>query len=131
MLVDRALKVATMAVEETARVTCRGSSTSGRAADTTVCNAREEAGVNRRAWIEHRLARVPMFAGLSKPQLASIGRAATRLDEPAGKLVNEDGQLTIVLVGEVEVRVGNRIAARCGSGDYIAKGSLTDDHHIR
>lgn len=83
--------------------------------------------MNRRAWIEDCLARVPMFAGLSKPQLASIGCAATRLDEPAGKLLNEDGRLIIVLVGEVEVRVGNRIATRCGSGDCIANGLLTDD----
>jgi hypothetical protein len=41
--------------------------------------------MDRRAWIDERLAAVPLFEGLSKKQLGRISGLMTRLDLPAGR----------------------------------------------
>lgn len=85
----------------------------------------------RRRSIDERLARVPLFEGLSKKQLAQISSLMTALDFAAGKVLARQGEVgrefLILLEGEVEVaRDGDVIAVR-GPGDYIGEIALLDD----
>jgi CRP/FNR family transcriptional regulator, cyclic AMP receptor protein len=86
--------------------------------------------MNRGAWIDERLAAVPLFEGLSKRQLRRISALMTRLDRPAGKVLTREGQqgyeFFIVLEGEVEVRQGDRVVARRGPGEYVGEIALLD-----
>jgi CRP-like cAMP-binding protein len=86
--------------------------------------------MDRHAWIDARLAAVPLFAGLSKKQLRRISSLMTRLDRPAGKMLTREGQqgyeFFIVLEGEVEVRQGDRVVATRGPGEYVGEIALLD-----
>ncbi len=66
---------------------------------------------------DERLARVPLFAGLSKKDLKKVSSLATRLDLPVGKELTHQGatgnEFLVVLDGEVDVadrREGRRVA---------------------
>ena len=86
--------------------------------------------MDRHAWIDEQLARVPMFQGLSKSQLRRVSTLMTRLERPAGKVLTKEGEpgweFLIVLDGEVEVRHGDRVIRTCGPGDYLGEIALLD-----
>src|ERR1035437_3054827 len=68
--------------------------------------------MDRHAWIDERLRQVPIFEGLSKKQLRQISGLMTRIDQPAGTVLIEEGRIGneffIVLEGKVEVRHGDQ-----------------------
>jgi CRP/FNR family transcriptional regulator, cyclic AMP receptor protein len=87
--------------------------------------------MERHAWIDEQLARVPLFQGLSKKQLRRISTLMTRVDRPAGQVLTREGQsgseFFIVLEGEVEVRHGDRVIATRRPGDYVGEIALLDN----
>jgi CRP-like cAMP-binding protein len=86
--------------------------------------------MDRHAWIDEQLARVPLFQGLSKSQLRRISSLMTRVDRPAGQVLTAEGkqgsEFLIVLEGQAEVRQGDRVIATCGPGDYLGEIALLD-----
>ena len=86
--------------------------------------------MERHAWIDERLAAVPLFEGLSKKQLGRISALMTRIDRPKGQVLTQEGQpgseFFIVLEGEVEVRQGDRVIATRKVGDYVGEIALLD-----
>jgi CRP/FNR family cyclic AMP-dependent transcriptional regulator len=74
---------------------------------------------------------VPLFAGLSKRDLASVGSIADELEVRAGKeLIREQEpgrQFFILLEGEVEVRRRGRKVAVLGPGDFFGEVALVSD----
>ena len=87
--------------------------------------------MDRHAYIDERLAEIPLFEGLSKKELSHISSLATRLELPAGKALTKEGQqgyeFIIVLEGEVEVRQHGQVIAKRGAGDYFGEIALLDD----
>ena len=87
--------------------------------------------MDRHAYIDERLAQIPLFQGLSKKELRHISSLATRLEEPAGKVLTKEGQqgyeFIIVLEGEVEVRQHGEVIAKRGAGDYFGEIALLDN----
>lgn len=86
--------------------------------------------MDRHAWIDERLAAVPLFAGLSNRQLRRISSLMTRTERPAGQVLTTEGQqgneFFIVLEGEVEVRQGDRVLATRRPGEYVGEIALLD-----
>jgi len=87
--------------------------------------------MDRHAYIDERLAQIPLFKDLSKKDLRRISSLATRLEEPAGKVLIKEGQqgyeFIIVLEGEVEVRQHGEVIAKRGAGDYFGEIALLDN----
>jgi CRP-like cAMP-binding protein len=87
--------------------------------------------MDRHAYIDERLAQIPLFKDLSKKDLRRISGLATRLEEPAGKVLIKEGQqgyeFIIVLEGEVEVRQHGEVIAKRGAGDYFGEIALLDN----
>ena len=87
--------------------------------------------MDRHAYIDERLAQIPLFKDLSKKDLRRISGLATRLEEPAGKVLTKEGQqgyeFIIVLEGEVEVRQHGEVIAKRGAGDYFGEIALLDN----
>jgi CRP-like cAMP-binding protein len=80
---------------------------------------------------DERLARIPLFEGLSKRQLSQVSSLMTPLDLKAGKVLARQGEVgrefLILLEGQVEVaRDGKTIAVR-GPGDFIGEIALLDN----
>lgn len=86
--------------------------------------------MDRHAYIDERLAEIPLFQGLSKKELRHISGLATRLEEPAGKVLTKEGQqgyeFIIVLEGEVEVRRHGRLIAKRGAGEFFGEMALVE-----
>jgi CRP-like cAMP-binding protein len=80
---------------------------------------------------DERLARVPLFAGLSKKDLKKVSSLATRLDLPVGKELTHQGatgnEFLVVLDGEVDVVIDGKVVASRGPGDYFGEIALLDD----
>jgi CRP/FNR family transcriptional regulator, cyclic AMP receptor protein len=80
---------------------------------------------------DERLARVPLFSGLSKEQLRQIGSLMTRLDVGAGKVLARQGdvgrEFVILLEGEVEIVRDGKVVATRGAGDYVGEIALLDN----
>ncbi|MEX1144872.1 MAG: cyclic nucleotide-binding domain-containing protein, partial [Acidimicrobiia bacterium] len=76
------------------------------------------------------LAQVPLFKDLSKKHLQHIASLATRLDLPAGRELTTEGatghEFLVVLDGEVEVRVGDRVVATRGPGEFFGEIALLE-----
>lgn len=79
---------------------------------------------------EDWLQRVPLFRGLSNKQLRDISGVATRLNEPAGTVLTQEGKVgrefIIVIEGEIEIFKGDRLIATRGAGDYVGEIALLD-----
>jgi len=79
---------------------------------------------------DERLAQVPLFKDLSKKHLQHIAQLATRLDLPAGRELTREGEIghefLVVLDGEVEVRLGDKVIATRGPGEFFGEISLLD-----
>jgi CRP-like cAMP-binding protein len=80
--------------------------------------------VSRRAWIDPHLARVPLFAGLSKQDLRLVSALATEMELPAGKVITVEGRTGYEFV---EVQRGGRAIASRGPGDYVGEIALIAD----
>jgi CRP/FNR family cyclic AMP-dependent transcriptional regulator len=80
---------------------------------------------------ETKLARVPLFSGLTKHQLSRIGNLMTTLSEPAGKVLTREGEtgreFIIVLDGEVEVRRGDHVLTTRDAGEFFGEIALLDN----
>jgi CRP-like cAMP-binding protein len=71
---------------------------------------------------------VPLFASLTKKQLAAVDQLVTRVDVASGRELTRQGQLggelILVIEGEAEVRKdGKRLAVR-GPGTFIGETAL-------
>jgi CRP-like cAMP-binding protein len=74
------------------------------------------------------IARVPLFAGLSKSELGQLASIADEIDLPANKVLIREGErgreFFVLLEGEVEVtRKGKKLAMR-SSGDFFGEIAL-------
>jgi CRP-like cAMP-binding protein len=80
---------------------------------------------------DERLARVPLFSGLSKKDLKKISGLATRLDLPPGKELTHQGsagnEFLVVLDGDVDVVIDGKVIASRGPGDYFGEIALLED----
>jgi CRP-like cAMP-binding protein len=76
------------------------------------------------------LANVPLFKDLDKKHLKRVAQLATRLDLPAGRELTREGQIghefLVVLEGEVDVRVGDKVVATRGPGEFFGEISLLE-----
>jgi CRP/FNR family transcriptional regulator, cyclic AMP receptor protein len=76
------------------------------------------------------LAGVPLFADLSKKQLAQVSNLATRLDLPAGKVLAREGdpghEFIVVLEGEIEIKKGDEVIATRDAGSYVGEIALLE-----
>ena len=80
---------------------------------------------------DERLARIPLFEGLSKKQLSQVSSLMTPLDFKAGKVLARQGEVgrefLILLEGQVEVARDGKIIAVRGPGDFIGEIALLDN----
>lgn len=80
---------------------------------------------------DQRLAQIPLFAGLSKKELAAVSGLATRLDLEAGRELTKQGEtgneFVIVLDGEVDVVIDGNVVATRGAGDYFGEIALLSE----
>jgi CRP-like cAMP-binding protein len=72
-----------------------------------------------------QLASVPLFSKCTKKQLQEIGRVATELDLPAGKVLARQGEfgfeMFILLEGTASVTRDGRRVATLGAGDVVGE----------
>jgi CRP/FNR family cyclic AMP-dependent transcriptional regulator len=101
-----------------------------RLADAADCARQRSEGetMDRHAWIDERLAHVPLFQKLDKKHLRKISSLATQIDVPAGKELTREGaygnEFIIVLEGQADVRIGDQVVATRGPGDYFGEIAL-------
>ena len=78
--------------------------------------------------LEERLARVPLFAALSREQRLVIAQLATHLEAPAGEVLTREGEegheFIILLDGEVEVTRDGQLIATLGPGSHFGEIAL-------
>jgi CRP-like cAMP-binding protein len=77
------------------------------------------------------IARVPLFAGLSKSELGKVASIADEIDLPADKALIREGErgreFFVLLEGEAEVtRKGKKLATR-SSGDFFGEIALVSN----
>jgi len=84
--------------------------------------------MDRHGWIDEQLAKVPLFAGLDKKHLKQISSLVTQIEVNEGKELTREGEhgneFIIILEGEAEVKIGDRVVARRGPGDYFGEIAL-------
>jgi CRP/FNR family cyclic AMP-dependent transcriptional regulator len=112
----------------------RGNSTSlphqdlGRSRTTGTAHGAEEDAMRRTTEVEERLARVPLFAGLSRRQLRLVGSLVTHLDQPTGRVLTREGkrghEFMVVLDGEVEIYREGDLVGTAGPGSYVGEIAL-------
>jgi len=77
------------------------------------------------------LARVPLFAGLSKRSLSEVAKITDEIQLPAGKDLIREGQpgrqFFILLDGKAEVKRGDRRINMLGAGDFFGEISLVTE----
>lgn len=77
------------------------------------------------------IAKVPLFAGLGKQQLARVAAIADEIDLPQGKALAREGErgreFFILLEGEVDVRRKGRKLATRGAGEFFGEIALVSD----
>jgi CRP-like cAMP-binding protein len=77
------------------------------------------------------IARVPLFAGLSKSELGQVASIADEIDLPADRVLIREGErgreFFVLLEGEAEVaRKGKRLATR-GAGEFFGEIALVSN----
>ena len=77
------------------------------------------------------IAKVPLFAGLSKRQLAQVASIADEIDLPQGKILTREGErgreFFILLEGEAEVRRKGRKLATRRAGEFFGEIALVSN----
>jgi signal-transduction protein with cAMP-binding, CBS, and nucleotidyltransferase domain len=85
----------------------------------------------RQGSTDERLARVPLFEGLSRKQLSQISSLMTEVEIEAGKVLARQGEIgrefLILLEGEVEVARDGKVIATRSAGDYVGEIALLDE----
>ena len=77
------------------------------------------------------IAAVPLFAGLSKPELVQVASIADEIDLPADKVLIREGErgreFFVLLEGEADVaRKGKKLATR-GAGEFFGEIALVSN----
>ncbi len=77
------------------------------------------------------LRRVPLFAGLSKKELAQLSRIADELDLGSGRRLIAEGdrgrEFFVLVDGDAEVRQGGRKLRSLHGGDFFGEIALISD----
>ena len=77
------------------------------------------------------LAKVPLFAELSKKELAQVAAIADELDFRAGKTLIREGapgrEFFVMLEGSAEVTQGGKVVATRKAGDFFGEVALMCD----
>jgi CRP/FNR family transcriptional regulator, cyclic AMP receptor protein len=75
--------------------------------------------------------KVPLFAGLSKAELAKVASIADEIDLPEGKVLTRQGdrgrEFFVILDGEAEVRRTGRKLATRRAGEFLGEIALISD----
>src|SRR5881396_119423 len=76
------------------------------------------------------LAKVPLFSGCSKRELAVIAQAAKEVRHKAGTVIAREGEygigLFLILEGKCRVTIGGKEKAILGPGDFFGEIALID-----
>lgn len=87
-------------------------------------------GLRKNAKIE-LIAKVPLFAGLAKRQLAQLASIADEIDLRQGKVLTREGErgreFFVLLEGEAEVRRKGRKLATRRAGEFFGEIALVTD----
>jgi CRP/FNR family cyclic AMP-dependent transcriptional regulator len=77
------------------------------------------------------LKRAPLFAGLSKKELAQLARVTEDLEIPAGQVLCKEGdtgrEFFVILEGETDISSRGRRVAQRGGGDFVGEIALLED----
>jgi hypothetical protein len=118
-------------IGQSARGRRAAATASARRAETRKTRSGKEARMARQESTDERLARIPLFEGLSKQQLSQVSSLMTPLDLKAGKVLARQGEVgrefLILLEGQVEVARDGKIIAVRGPGDFIGEIALLDN----
>jgi CRP-like cAMP-binding protein len=80
--------------------------------------------------VTSKLAKVPIFSGCSKRELAIIARASKEVSHRADTVVAREGErgigLFLIDQGECRVSIGGKTKARLGPGDFFGEVALLD-----
>ena len=80
--------------------------------------------------VTEMLARVPLFSGCSKRELAIIAQAAKEVRHKAGTVIAREGEhgigLFLILEGKCRVTIGGKEKAILGPGDFFGEIALID-----
>jgi CRP-like cAMP-binding protein len=81
--------------------------------------------------VADQLARVPMFAGLSKKHLHGVSSLATVVEVEPGRVLAAQGDIgrefVVVLSGDVEVSRDGQVLAKRSDGDFFGEIALLLD----
>ena len=76
------------------------------------------------------LAKVPIFSGCSKRELAIIARASKDVSHKEGTVIAREGErgvgLFLILEGQCSVTIGGKTKAKLGPGDFFGEVALLD-----
>ena len=77
------------------------------------------------------MAKVPLFARLSRADLGKVAKVADEIDLKAGKTLVKEGsrgrEFFVVLEGTVDCRRNSRLLRKLGPGDFFGELSLVTD----
>ena len=77
-----------------------------------------------------KLAKVPIFSGCSKRELAVIARASKEVSHRQDTVIAREGErgigLFLILEGECRVSIGGKTKAKLGPGDFFGEVALLD-----
>lgn len=80
--------------------------------------------------VSAKLAKVPIFSGCSKREIAIIARAAKEVSHRGGTVIAREGErgigLFLILEGKCSVTIGGKPKAMLGPGDFFGEVALLD-----
>ncbi len=80
--------------------------------------------------VDAALARIPLFAGLSKKEIRHVASLTTALQLASGTELTHQGdqgrEFILVLDGTVDVIIDGETIATCGGGDFFGEIALLD-----
>ena len=81
------------------------------------------------AYLDH-LQQVPIFRGLNRKNLETVGKQGDSITLPAGRVVIQEGEtgeeFFVVLAGKLSVTAGGKEVAVLGEGDFFGELALFD-----
>lgn len=88
-----------------------------------------------RAFIDERLAEVPLFSSCSKKELRQVSRLMTTINVAAGTELATEGKLgaefCVIVEGRANVVRQGREVAKLGPGQWFGEIALLDQRHLR